>query len=254
MQKKMRAADDLSVVQQTNKQQVSGLEEEQDAVGDAQRGGAQESSIHEEDLNLSKPVAEGPHDGGCERHSRIPSHLTIMPLKAPRPLGPQKPLLPRSRAFRSEQTPKRAAPAAVPVAAAAAAAAEAAERRAFLGILQPHSNSSSSSSTGPCCCCCCSARIQVLPCMHGGPEDFALCMQRARKVEHQGQQRHIDEHSAVDAELQGTRGPGSQEGGAALAPLARWLWVQPPAETPKSMPRQGLPATLLLLQLLLLAQ
>ncbi|KAL8440085.1 hypothetical protein Efla_002518 [Eimeria flavescens] len=242
MQEKMRAAEDLCVVQQTDKQQVSGLEEGEDAVGDAHRGGAQESSIHEQDLNLSGPDAEAPNDGGCERHPRISSHLTVMPVKAPRdsrcvpekeaqagegvkqrprsrnsspgnndsighkhlqnaeekaplrvqlrPLGPQRPLLSKRRAFRSRQTAKRAAPAAVPAAAAAAAAAaEAAERR---GLLQPHSKSSSSS---PPCCCCCSARVQVLPCMHGGPESFALCMQRARKVDHQGQQRHIDEHS-----------------------------------------------------------
>ncbi|KAL8426495.1 hypothetical protein Efla_007130 [Eimeria flavescens] len=84
MQEKMRAAEDLGVVQQTDKQQVSGLEEGKDAVGDAQRGGAQESSIHEQELNLSWPVAEGPHDGDCERHPRIPSHLTIMSEKAPR--------------------------------------------------------------------------------------------------------------------------------------------------------------------------
>ncbi|KAL8426288.1 hypothetical protein Efla_006039 [Eimeria flavescens] len=165
-----------------------------DAVGDAQRGGAQERSIHEQDLNLSGPIAEGHNDGGCERHPRIPSHLTIS--EGPEAAGASKASPPKEPGLQ-EWTKPSSCSSCLPAAAAAAAAAA---RRGFR--------------SSPACT--------------GAPESFALCMQRARKVEHQGQQRHIEEHSGVDAELKGTRGPGRQEGGRALAPSLGGSGCSPP--------------------------
>ncbi|KAL8424395.1 hypothetical protein Efla_007839 [Eimeria flavescens] len=180
MQEKMRAAEDLKVVQQTTSSRSVALKTQPRGTAAARqrkKPKLEKGSSSDQGAAAAAVGREGSNNSIADKHLQKAEEEAPLRVQL-KPLGPQRPLLPKSRAFRSGQTAKRAAPAAV--AAAAAAAAEAAERLAFVGLLQPHSNSSSSSATR---CCCCSAGEQRLPACRGAPRaSLCACGERERST------------------------------------------------------------------------